>query len=64
MTPHIQQVETAELIVASQSTDFAALETTAPPITDLKIANDNEAPSRRPKILSKRRRRRARLLAR
>jgi len=42
MTPHIQQTETAELIVASQSADFAALETAAPSITDLTIANDNQ----------------------
>jgi len=64
MTPHIQQTETAELIMASQSADFATLETTAPSITGLTIANDNQIETGRANILVKRRRRRARLLAR
>ena len=62
MPPHIQQAETAKLHVAPQVADFAGLETTSPNLNSISFANDNAAP--RPKILDKRRRRRARLWAR
>lgn len=62
MTPHIQQANTAEPIAASQIAKFAMLETASPSLTGVIVANDNAA--KRPNILAKRRRRRARLWAR
>lgn len=64
MTAHIQQVETAELNMAPQSADFAGLETVAPSIEGICIANDNATRPARRNILVKRRARRARLAAR
>jgi len=64
MTPHIQQADTAEPIAASQGARFAKLETAAPSLTGVVVANDNVTASKRPNILVSRRRRHARMTAR